>query len=257
MKNDMKNNFLALLIIVLHIGSFAFSLQSEGNEELQHSDEALFVSLGSFCEPTHMLRFCDRRKAAFPFDWIISFDGEAVIEMLQNGFDDFFNDVHFLSFGPAGALLQNRYHLEFLHDGNFNHQFAVQFEELKQKYKRRIDRFYSLRSYPGKVYFMRNANIHSTTDPHRFFRCSSNLEITDDYALRLYEVLKCVFPDLDFDLLIVNPSDGNSLVEQKVIFDHVRIFNVSPYLEQSQKIEAYRAFFDRIIKEDSVIPQFN
>ena len=245
----MKIIPLPLLLIALHLGSFVFSSPSDRKEELLKSNEPLFVSLGSYCEGAHMLKFCERRKAAFPLDWIISFDGEAVIEMLQNGFDDLFNEVHFIPYGPAGHLLHNRYHLEFLHEGNFNQDYEDQFEDLKQKYTRRIDRFYSLKDYQGKVYFIRNAYIYSTTNLHRFFQCSANIEITEDYAMRLYQALKFVFSDLDFDLLVINSNEGNGFNEQKTLSEHVKFFTVNPHLELPQKIEAYRAFFDAIVNE--------
>lgn len=227
---------------------FADSANSR-EEEFQMSDEHLFVSLGSICEPAQMLRFCKLRKKAYPFDWIVSMDGEALIEMLENDFKDFFNDEFFVPFGPAGHLLHTHYHLEFLHEGDFNHQFAANLERLKQKYQRRIARFKSLENCQYKVFFIRNAFVYSTTDPHRFYKFPDNLEISEEYALRLYQALKFVFPKLNFDLLIINCGDEEGLIEQKKLGEHLRIFRANPYFEQSKKIENYNVFFNKIINE--------
>jgi hypothetical protein len=226
-------------------------------EKLEKNEESLFVSLGSFCEPAHMLRFCELRKKAYPFDWIVSMDGEALIEMLEDGFEKFLKDEYFVPFGPAGHLLHTHYHLEFLHDGDFNQQFAEKLEKLKHKYQTRIDRFKSLENYPYKVYFVRNAYIFSMTDPHRFYKFHSNLEISEEFSQRLYKALQFIFPTLNFDLLIINCGDEESIVEQKKIGDHLRIFKGNPHWEPSKKIENYNLFFNQIINEGSKLLDAN
>ncbi len=242
----MKVICFSFLLILGFFGSLVYA-DLDREEELQASLEPLFVSLGSVCEPAHMLNFCELRKSAFPFDWIVSFDGEALIEMLENGFENFFNDEYYVPYGPAGHLLNTRYHLEFLHEGNFNQQYEENLEKLKQKYQRRINRFKLLGNYQGKVYFIRSAYVYSMTDPHRFYKFEDNLEISEEYSLRLYQTLKLVFPELDFDLLIINTCEGESFQEPKKIDDHVRIFRAYPHLEQSKKIENYKTFFNKLI----------
>jgi hypothetical protein len=48
------------------------------------------------------------------------------------------------------------------------------------------------------LYFLRHAYKYSVTDPHRIFKCEENLEITDDYAIKLYDKLKSYFNKLNF-----------------------------------------------------------
>ncbi len=218
-------------------------------ENLEHvhllceQGEPLFVSLGSFCEPSHMLKFCDFRRAAFPFDWIVSFDGESLIQILEEDFSHFLGNEYFSSYGPAGHLLHARYRVEFLHDGNFNRDFFPQLENLKQKFTRRIERFRKLNEYPGKVFFLRAAYFYSTTDPHRFFKCSENLEITDAYALRLEKTLAQYFPQLDFTLIIINLNHGYEIEFEKRVGERVHVYRVNPELNLDSKINAYRKFF--------------
>lgn len=199
---------MKLLFLFLLISPF---VHAEVEDEFPLNDELLFVSLGSTCEPAHQLRFCDLRKAAFPFDWIVSFDGEAVISLLENDFRGLLNDEYFVPYGTAGHLLQTLYHLEFLHEGNFNSAYEYQLEVLKEKYQRRVERFRSLGDYSGKVIFLRCAFKYSLTDPHRFYKFEDNIEISEEYALKLYQSLSKFFPQLDFDLIILNNGEQEFL----------------------------------------------
>lgn len=238
-----------LILFIFGLSNAAIHAADDKDYDLSSTSEPLFVSLGSLCEPSHMLKYCNLRKRSFPFDWIMSLDGEAIIEILENDFKDFLNDEYFQPYGPAGHLLHLHYHLEFLHEGDFNYQFEANLEKLKQKYQRRIQRFRNLNSYQGKVFFIRNAFIYSMTDPNRFFKFKENLEISEEYAYRLYQALRNFFPDLDFELLIINCCDGESFEDSKKICDHVRIFRANPYLSQAQKIENYRIFFNNLMSE--------
>ena len=63
-------------------------------EGMTHSTETpIFVSLGSYCRPAHFLKGCKMRHAAYPFDWIMSFDGEGLIKALEEDFKHFLEGV--------------------------------------------------------------------------------------------------------------------------------------------------------------------
>lgn len=243
-KMSMRSLFLLFLLISPFV-------HAEIEDELSLSDELLFVSLGSNCEPAHQLRCCDLRKTAFPFDWIISFDGEAVINMLENDFRGFLSDEYFVPYGPAGHLLQTIYHLEFLHEGDFNSDYEQKLEALKEKYHRRVERFKSLRNYLGKVIFLRYAFKYSLTDPHRFYKFEDNIEISEEYALRLYQSLSKFFPQLDFDLIILNNGEQEFFEEQKQIDAHIKIFRVPNIEDLQMKIDSYKIFFNQLIQGES------
>jgi hypothetical protein len=70
----------------------------------------IFVSMGSTSITAHIHRECGIRKAAFPFDWLVSFDGQKLIKILEDGFLDFLNpDILEVS---GQAVLNHYYHLE-------------------------------------------------------------------------------------------------------------------------------------------------
>lgn len=235
------------ILCIFRLSSLIASDENMEDESFLISSDPLFVSLGSTCEPAQMLKSCELRKCSLPFDWIVSLDGEALIEILENDFKNFLNEECFQPYGPAGHLLHTYYHLEFLHEGDFNRQFETNLAQLKIKYQRRIERFRSLKNYQGKVFFIRNAFIYSMTDPHRFFRSQDNLEISEEYALRLYQALKYFFPMLHFDLIIINCRDGESFTSSKNIAEHVRIIKSNPLLDQDKKIENYKIFFNELL----------
>lgn len=198
-----------------------------------------------------MLRASCLRKTAFPFDWIVSFDGEALIEILDRDFQDFLNPLYLKPFnqGPV-PLLHTLYHLEFLHDGVWSKfQYRRSLKNFLPKYQRRIDRFRQLRHYQGTVYFIRMANIYSMTDPHRFYRFKENIEISDEYSVRLYHALKRYFPSTDFRLIVMNYSPIEIIqLEQTLHPDLIKV-RIPSALPQLQKIEAYRNFFQLQIQE--------
>lgn len=207
--------------------------------------EPLFVSLGSHCEPAHMLRACGLRKVAFPFDWIVSFDGEALIELLEEDFANFFYLPSFVPYGPAGHLLHTYYHLEFLHEGDFGgDQFLFNMEKLQAKYERRIARFRSLSIYPGRVFFIREAYEGSMSDPHRYFRSKENLEISEAYALRLFNALQERFPLLDFSLLIINHAAQDIVTIEREVSPRLLMVRANP--SSPEKVAAYTVFFREV-----------
>jgi hypothetical protein len=247
-KHSLKS-FLLLLLFTLSLFNSAncepFELEENATDELPQGP--LFISLGSYCEPAHMLRFCNLRKKAFPFDWVISFSGESLIEILNDDFTHFLNDAFFLSYGPAGHLLHSYYHLEFLHEGNFNGgQFIPLIEKLKPKYQRRIERFRQLSQYKEKVFFIRSAYQYSTTDPHRYFKFEDNIEISDEYSLRLYNALVKRFPHLNFSLIIINSHNNDSIEEEKKLLPNLIKFRANPNQDNQLKIDAYKKFFEKL-----------
>jgi hypothetical protein len=211
-----------------------------GELEQEIGQEPLFVSLGSYCLTANMHRECGIRKAAFPFDWIVSFDGEKLIELLKDDFLHFLNPVFLNVAGQA--LLNNYYHLEFLNEGDWE-DAAYNVKEFSQKCQRRIDRFRQLNNYRGKVFFVRTAYRHSLTDPHRIWKIKENIEITREYAERLYNTLKIFFPDLDFDLIIMNYHDRAGFEVEKESSDHLLMVRTDGL------IDSYRDFYSQLLLE--------
>ncbi len=239
MKFFLCNLILSLLFSVSALNGVNIKDSALGGDiALEITQEPLFVSLGSSCTTAHMHRDCGIRKAAFPFDWIISFDGEKLIDLLEEDFLHFLNPDFLKVSGQA--LLNDYYHLEFLNEGDWA-DAAYNIKEFSLKCQRRINRFRQLGNYQGKVFFVRTAYPHSLTDPHRIWKIKENIEITHGYAEKLYHTLKKCFPKLDFELVIINGHDKAGFVMEEPLSDHVLMVRID------NTIDSYKDFYFQLL----------
>jgi hypothetical protein len=237
------------LVAVLH-GDDAAAEKLNINEL---SEKLLFVGLGSSCEAADVLRLCEFRKVAFPFDWMLTSDGKKLIEILENDFSHF-TDQKYLAAAKYSTmvLLQTYYHMEFHHEGQWrgdNDYLAQNTAKLVDKYQNRIKRFRQLKDYKGKVFFVRFANKYSL-EPNVYYRCKDNLEITEESALLLYDALKKYFPELDFYLVIVNTHRGLELEEEKKLLGRVFMIRANQNQQISIKRSNYTKFFSQLASGD-------
>jgi hypothetical protein len=215
-----------------------------GNIEQEISPEPLFVSLGSYCTTAHTHRECGIRKAAFPFDWIVSFDGEKLIDLLEEDFLHFLNTDVLKTLGHT--LLNDYYHLEFLNEGDWE-DAAHDIKEFSLKCQRRIDRFRQLANYQGKVFFVRTAHPYSASDPARVWKFKENIEITCEYAEKLHTTLKKCFPKLDFELIIMNGYDQPGFSIEKHPSDPILMVKID------SMINSYKEFYFKLIQKNGLL----
>jgi len=191
----MKKYILIILIIF-----------STFNSKLCSEEKCTFVSLGSHCHPAFIIKYANRRLAAYPLDWVLSVNGDKIIEMLESKFE-YFLDEKFLI--PINSYLTHQYYnIEFAHEGIFSEEnYHIKIRDFKEKYERRIKRFLALNNEDnGKVYFIRSAWPLSN-NPNYIFNDEKNINISEEYASRLCNALEMIFPDLNFCLVILNPSE--------------------------------------------------
>ena len=144
------------------------------------------MSLGSECSPAAALRTLNIRAEALPFDWV-----ESNLNKIMNCINDNFNNYHRnLQFNNKKTRLIDSYGIEFPHDYPFNTpdypfntpNFSIdtigegafgeepqksivenwsQFHSIAlEKYKRRIERFYSyLQSEDPIIFACRNYSV--------------------------------------------------------------------------------------------------
>ena len=107
------------------------------------------------------------RQYSLPFDWIISEDFQLVLKMIENGFQ-YFTDKTCLR---QETEVNNAYYynkvckVHFYHDFDVSTPFDMQHASFKEKYQRRIDRFYETISNP--TIFIRYCN---DADEARFIK---------------------------------------------------------------------------------------
>ncbi len=209
------------------------------------TEEPLFVSLGSTCEVTHQLRCLKLRAAAFPLDWALSLNNSQIIRLLEEDFL-YLNDEKFLS-SYSTVLLNTRYCLVFPHEGNWETPlYAETLKNFKCKSQRRIDRFKSLYSYKGKVFFIRAA-CPNAENPNAVYTDKNNLHITDEYSAELYQTLKNRFPDLDFALVVMNFSRGEDVFIRAISNDIIEVY-YNPYLDGAPKLNLCKRTYIELLR---------
>jgi hypothetical protein len=193
---------------------------------------ALFVSLGSSCDVAIHLDHFGLRNAAFPFDWLLTTDGDKLIELLDHDFQYFLDDQYFSKFTTKedlAILVNSYYHIEFRHhfhsslwDSPTRYQNGL--EELKSTFRRKIERFRLLDAYPGKVFFIR-APYFPLESLSLYWNDKAMTQIHPEWAMKLNEVLKKRFPHLDFTLVILNRNEDGIKCIENIMFCDVSTFN--------------------------------
>lgn len=107
------------------------------------------ISLGHFCSVASDLEKIGLRSESLPFDWLITPEFENVILAIENHFDGFLDEEMLKQSKKTPRYYKcSRYNFEFYHDFSEFKPLSVQLPEIRQKYKRRIDRLYKAISEP-------------------------------------------------------------------------------------------------------------
>ena len=244
----MRSISILISTFLLALSQSYGDLDPELNEIPLHTEftqEPLFVSLGSTCEVTHQLRFLGLRAAAFPLDWALSLNNSQIIRLLEEDFV-YFNDEEYLS-SYTTVLLNTRYCLLFPHEGNWEAPVYLEtLENFKCKSQRRIDRFKSLGSYQGKVFFIRAA-CPNAENPEAVYTDTENLHITNDYSILLYQTLKNKFPELDFTLIIMNFFNQDDVRINNISKDIIEVY-YNPYFDIKPKLNLSKRTFIALLQ---------
>lgn len=130
-----------------------------------------YVSLGSSCSIAYQLQILKLKKESLPFDWIRSNSVSYVLSLIQNNFDGFFDDLEHVKDDERFPFIEDNeeglnhnfdaipdkktkiYKTKYL---GFFHDFkdGVSLDEIKEKYDRRIKRFYNV--IKNKCIFIRD-----------------------------------------------------------------------------------------------------
>lgn len=197
---------------------------SKISEDADFSKDFMFVSLGSRCMTSQLLNTYKLRAGAFPFDWLISDYNDSIILLLKNDFA-FFLDLDVLFPNPQHFWhIDNFYYkLEFRHEWMYTEPFSVDILRrvvyaASEKYNRRIARFRRIKTFKGTVFFIR---LPPMLDGHYYWEDQVNKVITFRQAQELRDALRDYFPDLNFNLIIVNYCSGGfeKVVQNENIFE--------------------------------------
>ena len=107
------------------------------------------ISLGYFCSTAEEIKRIGLRKASYPFDWVRCASFEKAVALIETNFQDFFTYDCFyqMKIDPC-YYVNRRFAVEFYHDFSMYRPLEKQFDKFKEKYERRIRRFYEDISSP-------------------------------------------------------------------------------------------------------------
>ncbi len=162
------------------------------------STEFNYISLGFDCSPAAALRGLNLRDFALPFDWI-----KLKVDILERCIKDDFNKFHKnLKFTYNKKMLVDDYGFQFLHDypliseGNDTivDNWQDYYDEVYEKYKRRIERFREIMKSPKPIIVLCRHNIEYVIKLKKFlnshynknniyFVVSSKETYEDDYII--------------------------------------------------------------------------
>ena len=225
------------------------NLNADGwDPNLSLEQDITFVSLGSHCEIAMHLNSNNLRKAAFPFDWLLTCNYNHFLLLLENDFALFLDEQYLARHPSHQYVIENSYYeIEFRHDWPFSDlecnetRYSQQLQEMNTKYNRRINRFRQLRDYPGKVFFIRVA-YDLQNDPNLYWRTTDIEQITAEEAQKLKDALDRYFPELNFALVIVNYLEDNTRGINGI--DNVLEFKISKFNKHRDYTNAFFALMN-------------
>lgn len=257
MKNRAILASLILLFSAINGDDSLDPLEELNIKELQNN--AVFVSLGSFCGPAGFTRSAGFRTAAFPFDWLVFPSEEKLIQLLNEDFLHFLDedylipDHYLIPFYTGATLVNTYYHFQFCHDGTFhegpehNQNSNINMEKLIAKYKRRIERFRELNNHQGRVFFIRSSYGDALVNPHYAYKYESNLDISKDHALQIFDALKNRLPNADIYLIIVNNKYLPDRENNEWITERILMTQVPSIIGDEALVKLYKQLFMNLL----------
>lgn len=113
------------------------------------------ISIGFFCSVAKELERKGFREFSLPFDWVIS-DIESIISLIQNQFSELFKESNLYYDNLFKHIVKHKvYRFDFYHEFTPEKKIAEQIPIVKEKYDRRIERFYNLLLSKKNILFVR------------------------------------------------------------------------------------------------------
>jgi hypothetical protein len=150
------------------------------------------ISLGSRCQVAFHLGQNKLGRGSYPLDWAIT-PFESLYYVIDNGFRNFFDESNIqacdILVPGYFVVLNTEYNITFIHDFKDKEEFSKDFLGVKEKYRRRIARFYAATDSDEHIYFVRHKDIKK------------------DQALSLNHLLQKKFPKMRYTLLVIDETD--------------------------------------------------
>lgn len=177
----------------------------------------IVIPLGADCACATYLNKFKLRYFSYPFDWLFKISFENRITLIENHFQNFLvkENLKFFDKDPNAILVDNendyyediKYGTQFLHDFIHDLEFNQSFCNVKEKYTRRIERFYT--------------NIDQASNALFVWR-SKNIHLPNDSILAAYETICKVFSKTKiFFLIIENSNETDKQISEELLKDNI------------------------------------
>ena len=140
---SFKDKLLFNLIIKKRVLFIFLTTLFLGKDKQKRLAKYHHISLGYNCSVAYNLKENMLRSSSSPFDWFVTFEIKNVIDCIDSHFSKLFNKKYIFQDDAINKWYLNTYYnILFGHDFTSYDKFPIKFIGFKQKYKRRIKRFY-------------------------------------------------------------------------------------------------------------------
>lgn len=172
-----------------------------------------YISLGYFCSVAMELERIGLRSASYPFDWLVTPRMSNVMEMIETHFEGFLEENCLrLKDGSDKIYINSQTGFSFVHDFEAKKSLSEQIDGVRQKFERRIERFY--RDIEEPTLFVRYISDEAVDTDGRF----EDLAWISDNFMHINEVVKSFNADNDI-IWIANSSIRSDALPRLYIVD--------------------------------------
>jgi hypothetical protein len=179
------------------------------------------ISLGANCISASIIRDLKLNDMAFPLNWVIT-PSKSLLNLFINDFRNYFEKANLILGGPGApsfiGVFDSLYDIHSRHDFKEGVDFLSQYDDIKKKYDRRVERLYKLMNSDKKIYFLRFSDL------------------TKKQASDLINIISKKFPKLSFEIIYISidikdkkPWDLD-LVKNYFIKDEEK-YDQNPYIQ--------------------------
>jgi len=172
--------------------------------------------IGEACSCTQVLRTCNLQFASYPFDWLFGSDFTGRCNIIASGFDKFLEkdelEFSYEERSISCFAYRNKYNdITFNHDFSKNIPFDTMYEDVKNKYNRRINRLLENIDKANSILIV-YIETPTINHPH----------VSDDKIIEGYNIIKSKYQNKVIDLIYLKNDDKKYEVNQ--LTDNITVF---------------------------------
>jgi hypothetical protein len=152
------------------------------------------LSLGYACDVAHQIRRILKQTESYPFDWLLT-PINALQSMIQTDFENFLEEEYLCQ--EKNYVLDRQSGIKYLHDFKNLPEWSNDTSAVKDKYRRRIDRWLELMTQDMPALFVRGQKENDRLP-----------SIDHAGAVDLLNIINQKYPSIKAHLLVIQPIDS-------------------------------------------------